>query len=84
MASVIACLGTRSSDQNKHRPLVVRSGTVDGKHTFLKHAKQLKPAGIKWDDYLTRKQQKEQQALTADVQKSTRKRATDPSFEAPN
>ena len=61
-------LGTRCSDRNKHRPVVVRFDTVDEKHIFLKHAKQLKPAGINWDDYLTRHQQKERQALTADFQ----------------
>ena len=34
MALVITRLGTRSSDQNKHRPVVVRFKTVDEKHTF--------------------------------------------------
>ena len=65
---VISCLGTCSSDQNKHRPVMVKFATVDEKDTFLKHAKQLKPARIKWDDYLTRQQQEEQPALTADFQ----------------
>ena len=52
---------------------MVRFDTMDEKHIFLKHAKQLKPAGINWDDYLTRQQQKERQALTADLQSLRRK-----------
>ena len=50
-------LGTCSSEQNKHRPVMVKFKTMNNKHTFLKHAKQLKPAGIKWNEYLTRQQQ---------------------------
>ena len=68
MALAIQRLGTHSSDQNKQRPVVVRFETMAEKHTFLKHAKQLKPAGIKWDDYLTRQQQKERQGLDTDLQ----------------
>ena len=68
MAVVICRVGTCSSEQNKHRPVVVKFQSVNNKHTFLKYAKQLKPAGIKWDDYLTRQQQKERQGLAADLQ----------------
>ena len=49
-------------------PVLVHFETMDDKHTFLKHAKQLKPAGVKWNDYLTRQQQKERQGLTTDFQ----------------
>ncbi|DBB07144.1 TPA: hypothetical protein ACH3X1_011715 [Trebouxia sp. C0004] len=73
MFVVINRLGTCCSDRNKHRPVVVRFETMDEKHIFLKHAKQLKPVGINWDDYLTRQQQKERQPLTADFPNSARK-----------
>ena len=71
MTLVINCLCTCCSDRNKHRRVVatmVKFETMDQKHTFLKHAKQLKPAGMNWDDYLTRQRQKERQDLTADFQ----------------
>lgn len=59
-------IGERSSRQGRPRPALIRFDTMDDKHTFLKHAKELKP-GIKWDDYLTRQQQKERQVLAADL-----------------
>lgn len=52
-------LGTRSVQQDRHRPAMVLFDTVEEKHTFIKHIKQLKPTGVKWDDCLTRQQQKE-------------------------
>ena len=81
MTLVINRLGTCCSDRNKHRPVVVKFETMDEKHTFLKHAKQLKPAGINWDDYLTRQQQTERLLQTS---KLCEERATNPSFEALN
>ena len=70
MALGIKRLRTCSSDQNTQRPVLVIFETMDDRHTysFLKHAKELKSAGIKWDDYLTRQQQKERQGLTTDFQ----------------
>ena len=50
------------------RPAVMPFDTMNENHVFLKHAKQLKPTGVKWDDDLTRQQQKERQGLSADFQ----------------
>ena len=61
-------LGKSSLEQGRHRPALVRFSTQDEKHLFLKHAKVLKPTGVKWDDYLTQQQQKERQGLSADFQ----------------
>ena len=36
------------------------------KHTFLKHAKHLKEVGLRYDDDLTRLQQKQRQDLSED------------------
>ena len=39
---------------------------MDDKHTFLKHVKHLKEVGLRYDDDLTRLQQKQRQDLSAD------------------
>ena len=41
-------------------------GSNNDKHAFLKHAKHLKEVGFRYDDDLTRLQQKERQDLSAD------------------
>lgn len=45
-------------------PVEVEFLKMEEKHIFTRHAKDFKQAGIKWDDDLTRKQQKERQDLS--------------------
>ena len=40
--------------------------SMKDKHTFLKHAKHLKEVGLRYDDDLTRLQQKQRQDLSED------------------
>ena len=61
-------VGKSSPEKGRHRPAVVKFDTMDEKHLFFSHAKLLKPTGVKWDDALTRQQQKERQSLSADFQ----------------
>ena len=59
-------LGRYSPQQTKHRPLRVTFDDHDQKHSFLKNAKLLRQTGVRFDDDLTKLQQKERQALSAD------------------
>ena len=51
---------------SKPRPLLVSFTSDQAKHVFLRHAKTFRQAGIRCDDYLTRLQQQERQALSED------------------
>jgi len=59
-------LGTYCPDQNRPRPIRVLFKPMDDKHTFLKHAKHLKEVNLRYDDDLTRLQQKQRQDMSAD------------------
>jgi len=59
-------LGTYCPDQNRPRPIRVLFKSMDDKHTFLKHAKHLKEVNLRYDDDLTRLQQKQRQDMSAD------------------
>ena len=59
-------LGTYCHDQKRPRPVRMTFGSNNDKHAFLKHAKHLKEIGFRYDDDLTRLQQKERQDLSAD------------------
>ena len=52
-------LGTHSPEQGRHWYALI---------PFLKHAKEQMKPGVKWDDYVTRQQQKEREGLAADFQ----------------
>lgn len=58
--------GHIGSLSSKPRPLRVVFAADEEKHAFLKHAKMLRQAGICCDDYLTRLQQQERQALSTE------------------
>lgn len=59
-------LGTHCPDQKRPRPIRLIFKSLDVKHTFLKHAKHLKEVSLRYDDDLTRLQQKERQHMSAD------------------
>ena len=59
-------LGKYCPDQNRPRPIRVLFKSMDDKHTFLKHAKHLKEVNLRYDDDLTRLQQKQRQDMSAD------------------
>jgi hypothetical protein len=61
-----ARLGTYCPDQNRPRPIRVQFRSMNDKHTFLKHAKHLKEVSLRYDDDLTRLQQKQRQDMSAD------------------
>jgi len=58
-------LGTYCPDQNRPRPIRVLFRSMNDKHTFLKHAKHLKEVNLRYDDDLTRLQQKQRQDMSA-------------------
>lgn len=57
-------LGAFSSVQKGPRPILMSFDTETDKHNFLKLAKQLTQEGLRFDDYLTRSQQKQRKALS--------------------
>ncbi|DBB07797.1 TPA: hypothetical protein ACH3X3_009211 [Trebouxia sp. C0006] len=59
-------LGRHCPDQERPRPIRVVFKSLDDKHTFLKHAKHLKTVSLRYDDDLTRLQQKQRQDMAAD------------------
>ena len=59
-------LGTFRPDQKRPRPIRVHFKTLSDKHTFLKYAKHLKQVNLRYDDDLTRFQQKQRQDMAAD------------------
>ena len=61
-------IGRFVADRNKPRPLRVLFNKPGQKHTILSHAKDLRQAGIRLDDDLTRVQQNERRGLDLDFQ----------------
>ena len=61
-------LGTFRPDQERPRPVRVEFKSMSDKHTFLKlkHAKHLKEVSLRYDDDLTRLQQRQRQGMAAD------------------
>ncbi len=59
-------LGTYCPDQDRPRPIRVLFKSMNDKHAFLKHAKHLKEVSLRYDDDLTRLQQKQRQDMSAD------------------
>ena len=58
-------LGAYCSDQERPRPIHVQFRSND-KHAVLKHAKHLKQVSVRYDDDLTRLQQKQRQDMATD------------------
>jgi len=59
-------LGRYCPDQKRPRPIRLVFKSMDDKHTFLKHAKHLEAASLRYDDDLTRLQQQQRQDMAAD------------------
>ena len=59
-------LGTLRPDQERPRPIRIHFESLSDKHTFLKHAKHLKEIILRYDDDLTRLQQRQRQDMAAD------------------
>ena len=59
-------LDTYCPDQKRPRPVRMTFDSNSEKHTFLKHAKHLQEIGLRYDDDLTRLQQRQRQDLSAD------------------
>ena len=59
-------IGTYCSAQKRPRPVRLIFATMSDKHVFLKHAKHLKEVGLRYDDDLTRLQQKQREDMSAD------------------
>ena len=55
-----------SSAKKGPRPILMFFQTVSDRHTFLKQAKYLRQAGLRFDDNLSRPQQKQRGALSVD------------------
>ena len=58
--------GRLGRPSSRPRLLSVYFTSLEEKHALLKHAKTLRQAGIRCDDYLTRQQQQERQVLSED------------------
>ncbi len=61
-----ARLGTFRPDQERPRPIRIHFNLLGDNHTFLKHAKHLKGVNLRYDDDLTRFQQRQRQDMAAD------------------
>ena len=59
-------LGTFRPDQERPRPVRMQFNSMNDKHIFLKHAKHLKEVNLRYDDDLTRLQQRQRQDMAAD------------------
>ncbi len=59
-------LGTFRPDQERPRPIRIYFKSLTDKHTFLKHAKHLKEINLRYDDDLTRSQQRQRQDMAAE------------------
>ena len=59
-------IGRISASKQKARPVRFRFDTDRAKHMFLAHAQELRQAGIRVDDDLTRHQQQERRSLDSD------------------
>ena len=61
-------LGSFSPDNRKPRPVLIGFPSIEDKHTFLQLSKQLRQRGLRLDDWLTKRQEEETDALSADFQ----------------
>ncbi len=59
-------LGTFRPDHERPRPIHIHFNSLSDKHAFLKHAKHLKEVNLRYDDDLTRFQQRQRQDMAAD------------------
>ena len=59
-------LGTFRPDQERPRPVRMQFDSMSDKHIFLKHAKHLKEVNLRYDDDLTRLQQRQRKDMAAD------------------
>ncbi len=59
-------MGTYCPDEKKPRPIRLVFKSMTDKHAFLKHAKHLTEVSLRYDDDLTRLQQKQRQDMSAD------------------
>ena len=74
-------IGTFSESQKQPRPFLLCFDSVDDKHTFLQHSKELRKKGLRLDDDLTRLQQKERKELS-ETFRCSKTKATNLSSEA--
>lgn len=68
-------IGKVAADRSKPRPIRLVFNTPQQKHTVLSYAKDLRQAGVRVDDDLTRAQQTERRGLDLDFQVLKRQRA---------
>ena len=61
-------LGRFSPNNRKPRPVLIGFPSIEEKHKFLQLSKQLRESGLRLDDWLTERQQKERDTLDADFQ----------------
>ncbi len=61
-------MGRFSPNNRKPRPVLIRFPSTEDKHKFLQLSKQLRQNGLRLDDWLTERQQKERGTLDADFQ----------------
>ncbi|DBA92046.1 TPA: hypothetical protein ACH3X2_003770 [Trebouxia sp. C0005] len=61
-------LGSFSSNNRKPRPVLIRFPSMEDKHQSLQLSEPLRQSGLRLDDWLTKRQQKERDTLNTDFQ----------------